>query len=210
MRYKLTKVDEISAIFFTCYLISTFCFYVTLDLLQKNTMLVCSPTYEERVEKSPEITDSDKSTKFYLNKNSLEKLADQDVPLTSEGILYVLENQIKSQFHDKRTSLPEIKTNIKDASISQNGFQLFFSRLRSSKIDKILNVQQQQERSHKSFYIEKDSQCDFDSFIHQSPGIREISVPLKCLCVNDSDEVCECARTTVNVQRQLLQYKCQV
>ncbi|CAH8444643.1 unnamed protein product [Schistosoma intercalatum] len=181
-----------------------------MHLLQKNTMLVCSPTYEERVEKSPEITNSDKSTKFYLNKNSLEKLADQDVPLTSEGILYVLENQIKSQFHDKRTSLPEIKTNLKDASISQNGFQLFFSRLRSSKLDKILNVQQQEERSHKSFYIEKDSQCDFNSFIYQSPGIREISVPLKCLCVNDSDEVCECARTTVNVQRQLLQYKCQL
>ncbi|CAI2723403.1 unnamed protein product [Schistosoma spindalis] len=181
-----------------------------MHLLQKNTMLVCSPTYEEQVKKSPEITNSDKSTKFYLNKNSLEKLADQDVPLTSEGILYVLENQIKSQYHDKRTSLPEMKTNLNDASISQNGFQLFFSRLRPPKLDKILNIQQQQERSHKSFYIEKDSQCDFNSFIHQSPGIHEISIPLKCLCVNDSDDVCECARTTVNVQRQLLQYKCQL
>ncbi|CAH8486309.1 unnamed protein product [Schistosoma rodhaini] len=181
-----------------------------MHLLQKNTMLVCSPTYQERVEKPPEITNPDKSTKFYLNKNSLEKLADQDVPLTSEGILYVLENRIKSQFHDKRTSLPEMKTNLKDDSISQNGFQLFFSRLRSSKLDKTLNAQQQQERSHKSFYIDKDSQCDFNSLIHQSSGIREISIPLKCLCVSDSDEACECARTTVNVQRQLLHYKCQL
>ncbi|CAH8444847.1 unnamed protein product [Schistosoma turkestanicum] len=184
-----------------------------MHLLQKNTMLVCSPTYEEQVEKSPEITNLETSAKFYLNKNSLEKLADQDVSLTSEGILYLLENRIKSQLHNKRNSLPETQTNVKDASVSQNGFQLFLNRFRSPKLDKMINSQQQQQqqkRSHKPSYVEKDIQCDFNSFALQGSGIREISIPLRCSCINDSDEACECARTAVNVLRQLLRYKCQL
>ncbi|KAH8853720.1 sp8 [Schistosoma japonicum] len=180
-----------------------------MHLLQKNIMLICPPTHEDRVEEPFTVINSDKSTKFYLDKNSLEKLADQDVPVTSEGMLYSLENRIRPHFQDKQIPLPEMKTNPKDASLSQNGFQLFFNRFRSSKLDKLSDIQQQQQLFQKPS-VEKDSQCDIGSFFIHSSSIREISIPLKCSCVNDTIEACECARTAINIQRQLLHYKCQL
>ncbi|KAK4472431.1 hypothetical protein MN116_003685 [Schistosoma mekongi] len=182
-----------------------------MHLLQKNIMLISPPTFEDQVNDSFNVINSDKNTKFYLDKNSLEKLADQDVPLTSEGMLYSLENRIKPHFQDKQISIPEMKTNSKDASVSQNGFKLFFTRFRPSKLGKVSNIQQQQQQPfQKPSSVEKDSQCDIGSFVIHSSGIREISLPLKCSCVNDTTEACECARTAINTQRQLLHYKCQL
>ncbi|CAH8479856.1 unnamed protein product [Heterobilharzia americana] len=179
-----------------------------MHLLQRNTSLSCTPSCEESVVGSLEDMNSDKISEIYLDENSLQKLADQDAPLTSEAVLYLLQNQSKPCLNERQIPVPVMKTTLKKTPESQNKFQSFFSRLRSSGSDKMLQSYKQQ--TVKPTFTEKESQCDFIPFAYRSPNIREISVPLKCMCNKEAEVACKCARTAVGIQRQLLKCKCEL
>ncbi|VDP99994.1 unnamed protein product [Trichobilharzia regenti] len=163
--------------------------------------LSCTSSCDRPTKESFDNTRSDMVTEIYLNENFLQKLTDQEAPLTSETALYSLENQLKP-YDSVKQVYRIIKPTMKSAPVPQYRFPSFFSRLRSSGSEKV--EVNRCRKLRKSSYTEKDSQCDLISSPYRNPCIKEIPISLKCMCEKKSEVPCTCARTAIGIQRQLI------
>ncbi|CAH8830950.1 unnamed protein product [Trichobilharzia szidati] len=178
-----------------------------IHLLRKNMDLSCTSSCDRTPKESFDDAKSDMVSEIYLNENFLQKLTDQEAPLTSETALYSLENQLKP-YDSVKQVYRIIKPTMKSTPVPQNRFPSFFSRLRSSGSEKV--EVNRYRKLRKSSYIEKDSQCDFISSPYRNPCIKEIPISLKCMCEKKSEVPCTCARTAIGIQRQLLRCRCEL